>query len=150
MSASAELRTLERRSTATAARPGLLLVAVCLGGMMVGLDGSAITIAAPSIARSTRASLADLTVIANVYLVMLAVCILPAGRLADRLGRRAGFIAGALGFAGCSVGISVSTTVAELVVLRAGQGVFAALLQPTALALLSTGVARDQARRGAF
>ena len=144
MSATAELRSVEPRSAAAAPRPGLLVVAVCLGGMMVGLDGSAITIAAPSIARSTHASLADLTVIANVYLVMLAVCILPAGRLADRLGRRAGLIAGALGFAACSVGISISTTVAELVVLRAGQGVFAALLQPTALALLSTGVPRER------
>ena len=97
------VRILERRSPAV--RPGLLVIAVCLGGAMVGLDGSAITIAAPSIARSTHASLGDLTVIANVYLVMLAVCILPAGRLADRLGRRAGFIVGALGFAACSVGI---------------------------------------------
>jgi MFS family permease len=94
------VRILERRSPAV--RPGLLVIAVCLGGAMVGLDGSAITIAAPSIARSTHASLGDLTVIANVYLVMLAVCILPAGRLADRLGRRAGFIVGALGFAACS------------------------------------------------
>jgi MFS family permease len=144
VSATAELTTARERPRAAAARPGVLLVAVCLGGMMVGLDGSAITIAAPSIARSVHASLGDLTVIANVYLVMLAVCILPAGRLADRVGRRAGFIAGAAGFAACSVGISLSTSVAELVVLRAGQGMFAALLQPTALALLSTGVARDR------
>lgn len=117
------------------------MVAVCLGGMIVGLDGSAITIAAPAIARSTHASLSDLAVIANVYLVTMAICILPGGRLADRLGRRAAFIVAALGFAACSVGISVSTTVAELIVLRAGQGLFAALLQPSALALLTVGVA---------
>lgn len=120
------------------------MVAVCLGGMMVGLDGSAITIAAPAIARSTHASLGDLTLIANVYLVMMAICILPAGRVADRLGRRAAFIVAALGFAACSVGISVSTSVPELVVLRAGQGLFAALLQPSALALLSVGVVPER------
>jgi MFS family permease len=120
------------------ARPWLLLAAVCLGGMIVGLDGTAITIAAPWIARSTDASLADLTLIANVYLVTLAVCILPAGRLADRVGRRATFMVGALGFAACSLGISLSAGVGELVAFRAGQGLFAALLQPTALALLST------------
>jgi S-formylglutathione hydrolase FrmB/predicted MFS family arabinose efflux permease len=128
----------------SAARPRLLLAGVCLGGMVVGLDGTAITIAAPSIARSTAASLADLTLIANVYLVMLAVCILPAGRLADRVGRRAIFVVGALGFGACSLGISVSTTVGELAAFRAGQGVFAALLQPTALALLSTAFARER------
>jgi MFS family permease len=144
VSATATLRPVEARSGGGAARPGLLVVGVCLGGVMVGLDGTAITIAAPSIARSTHASLADLTLIANVYLVTLAVFILPAGRLADRLGRRAGFIAGALGFAACSVGISLSTGVAELVAFRAGQGVFAALLQPTALALLSTAVPRER------
>jgi MFS family permease len=112
--------------------------------MVVGLDGTAITIAAPSIARSTEASLADLTLIANVYLVMLAACILPAGRLADRVGRRAIFVVGALGFGACSVGISLSTTVAELAVFRAGQGLSAALLQPTALALLSTAFAKER------
>ncbi|MCW2952561.1 MAG: Nitrate/nitrite transporter NarK [Conexibacter sp.] len=128
----------------TTARPGLLLAAVCLGGMMVGLDGTAITIAAPWIARSTDASLADLTLIANVYLVTLAVCILPAGRLADRVGRRATFVVGALGFGACSLGISLSAGVGELVAFRAGQGLFAALLQPTALALLSTAFPRER------
>jgi S-formylglutathione hydrolase FrmB/predicted MFS family arabinose efflux permease len=117
---------------------------VCLGGMMVGLDGTAITIAAPWIARSADASLADLTLIANVYLVMLAVCILPAGRLADRVGRRATFVVGALGFGACSLGISLSSGVGELVAFRAGQGLFAALLQPTALALLTTAFPRER------
>jgi MFS family permease len=131
-------------ASASATRPGLLLAAVCLGGMMVGLDGTAVTIAAPWIARSTGASLADLTLIANVYLVTLAVFILPAGRLADRVGRRATFVVGALGFGACSLGISLSAGVAELVAFRAGQGLFAALLQPTALALLSTAFPRER------
>jgi S-formylglutathione hydrolase FrmB/predicted MFS family arabinose efflux permease len=129
------------------ARPWLLLAAVCLGGMMVGLDGTAITIAAPSIARSTDASLADLTLIANVYLVTLAVCILPAGQLADRVGRRATFVVGAVGFGACSLGISLSAGVGELVAFRAGQGLFAALLQPTALALLTTAFPRERLGR---
>ncbi|MCW3064921.1 MAG: Nitrate/nitrite transporter NarK, partial [Solirubrobacterales bacterium] len=131
----------------SAARPWLLVAAVCLGGMMVGLDGTAITIAAPWIARSTDASLADLTLIANVYLVTLAVCILPAGRLADRVGRRATFVVGTLGFGACSLGISLSTGVGALVAFRAGQGLFAALLQPTALALLTTAFPRERLAR---
>lgn len=143
MTTSLQERRLSPRS-ATASRPALLMLSVCLGGMMVGLDGSAITIAAPAIARSTHASLGDLTLIANVYLVMLGACIIPAGRLADRMGRRTAFIVAAVGFAACSAGISLSTTVAELVLLRAGQGLFAALLQPSALALLSVGVAPER------
>ncbi|HEX3872721.1 MAG TPA: MFS transporter [Solirubrobacteraceae bacterium] len=119
-------------------------MAVCLGGMMVALDGTAVTIAAPRIARSVDASLGDLELIANVYLVVLGLGILPAGRLADRVGRRATFIAGTLGFGLCSLGISLSHGVGELVVLRAGQGLSGALLQPSALALLSMAFPRER------
>jgi MFS family permease len=117
---------------------------VCLGGIIVALDGSAVTVAAPRIARSVHASLGDLELIANVYLVVLAVGILPAGRLADRFGRRAAFITGALGFGACSLAISLSHSVGELVVFRAGQGLFGALLQPAALALLSVSFPRER------
>jgi MFS family permease len=122
----------------------LTLVAVCLGAMMVALDGTAVTIAAPRIALSTDASLGELALIANVYLVVLAVFILPAGRLADRVGRRLTFIVGTLGFGLCSLAISLSDSVGELVAFRAGQGLFGALLQPAALALLSMAFPRDR------
>jgi MFS family permease len=112
--------------------------------MMVALDGTAVTIAAPRIARSIHASLGDLELIANVYLVVLGLAILPAGRLADRLGRRATFIAGTLGFGLCSLAISLSHGVGELVVFRAAQGLFGALLQPSALALLSMAFPRER------
>jgi MFS family permease len=131
-------------ASGAAARPWLALAAVCMGGIMVVLDGSAVTIAAPRIARSVHASLGDLELIANVYLVVLALGILPAGRLADRVGRRATFIAGALGFGASSLAISLSHSVGELVVFRAGQGLFGALLQPAALALLSTAFPRER------
>jgi MFS family permease len=112
--------------------------------MMVALDGTAVTIAAPRIARSIHASLGDLELIANVYLVVLGLAILPAGRLADRVGRRATFIAGTLGFGLCSLAISLSHGVGELVVFRAAQGLFGALLQPSALALLSMAFPRER------
>ncbi|MEA2149357.1 MAG: hypothetical protein QOD69_1187 [Solirubrobacteraceae bacterium] len=131
-------------ATVPAGRPWLTLVAVCLGAMMVGLDGTAVTIAAPWIARSVDASLGELALIANVYLVVLAACILPAGRLADRVGRRATFIAGTLGFGLCSLGLSLSSGVGELIAFRAGQGLSGALLQPAALALLSTAFPRER------
>jgi MFS family permease len=119
-------------------------VAVALGGMMVSFDGAGVTVAAPLIARSVHASLGDLELMANVYLVVLAVGILPAGRLADRLGRRAVFVAGTLGFGLCSLAISVSHGVPSLVVFRALQGLSGALLQPAALALLTTAFPRER------
>jgi MFS family permease len=125
-------------------RPWLALVAVCLGGVMVALDGTGVTIAAPRIARSIHASLGELELVANVYLVVLAVGILPAGRVADRFGRRATFVVGVAGFGLCSLAISLSHSVAALVVFRAAQGLFGALLQPAALALLTTTFPRER------
>jgi predicted MFS family arabinose efflux permease len=128
----------------SARRPGLTLLAVCLGGAMVGLDGTAVTIAAPYIARSTGASLGELAWIANVYLVALAVGLLPAGRLADRVGRRATFVAGALAFGASSLAIGLTGDVTALIVLRGVQGLAGALLQPAALALLRTAFPGDR------
>ena len=122
----------------------MTLVAVCLGGVMVALDGTAVTIAAPPIARSIHATLGDLELIANVYLVVLALGILPAGALADRVGRRATFVVGVTGFGLCSLAISLSQGVPELVAFRAAQGLFGALLQPAALALLSGAFPRER------
>ncbi len=103
---------------------------------MVGLDGTAVTIAAPYISASVGATLGELELIANAYLIALAIGLLPAGRLADRFGRRKVFVAGVLGFAVASVGIALSGTVLALVLCRVLQGFAGALLQPAALALL--------------
>ncbi|WP_051116266.1 MFS transporter [Amycolatopsis nigrescens] len=117
-------------------RPWLTLTATVLGGAMVGLDGTATTIAAPYISASVGASLGQLELIANAYLVALAVGLLPAGRLADRIGRRRTFVFGVLAFGAASLGIALSGSVWALVLFRVLQGFAGALLQPAALALV--------------
>jgi MFS family permease len=117
-------------------RPWLTLVAGVLGGAMVGLDGTAVTIAAPYISASAGATLGQLELIANAYLVALAIGLLPAGRLADRIGRRKTFVLGVLGFGLASLGIALSSGVWALVLFRVLQGFAGALLQPAALALV--------------
>ncbi|MQA10158.1 MAG: MFS transporter [Pseudonocardiaceae bacterium] len=117
-------------------RPWLTLTAVCLGGAAVGLDGTAVTIAAPHIARSVGASLGDLQWIANSYLIALAIGLLPSGRLADRIGRRRTFAVGVIGFGLTSLAIALSTGVTALILFRALQGFAGALLQPASLALI--------------
>jgi MFS family permease len=117
-------------------RPWLALVAGVLGGAMVGLDGTAVTIAAPYISKSAGATLGQLELIANAYLIALAAGLLPAGRLADRIGRRRTFVLGVLGFGLASSGIALSGGVAALVLFRVLQGLAGALLQPAALALV--------------
>lgn len=125
-------------------RPWLTLTAVCLGGAVVGLDGTAVTIAAPYIGRSVGATLGDLQWIANAYLITLAIGLLPAGRLADRIGRRRTFVIGVFAFGLTSLAIALSTTVTTLVLFRALQGFGGALLQPASLALIRSVFPSDR------
>ena len=72
----------------------------------------------------------------NAYAIVFAALLVPAGRLADRIGRKRGFLAGlalfSIGSALCGIAPSVATLVAARVLQAAG----AALLVPTSLALL--------------
>jgi MFS family permease len=62
----------------------------------------------------------------------------PAGRLADRFGRKAGFILGLAVFAGASLGAGLSRDLWVLVAFRVLQAVGAAVLTPTSLGLVLT------------
>ena len=82
------------------------------------------------------ASVGGLSWVLNAYAIVFAALLVPAGRLADRVGRRRGFLAGlalfSLGSALCGLAPSVAMLVAARVLQAAG----AALLVPTSLALL--------------
>jgi EmrB/QacA subfamily drug resistance transporter len=116
--------------------PWLTLIVVALGVIMVGLDGTVVAIANPSIAKSLHASLSDLQWITNSYLLVLAVLLIVGGKLGDRYGRRRVFLIGVVGFALASVGVGVIGSISGVIVLRALQGVFGALLLPNTLGLL--------------
>src|SRR2546423_1322995 len=103
-------------------RPWLTLLSSVLGGAMVGLDGTVTTIAAPYLAQSVGASLGELELIANAYLVALAAGLLPAGRLADRIGRRRVFVLGVSLFGLASLALAFAGSVGMLVVFRTLQG----------------------------
>src|SRR5579875_1614235 len=116
--------------------PWWTLLAVSLGVVMVGLDGTVVAIANPVIGRDLHASLAGLQWVTNGYLLCLAVLMITAGKLADRFGRKRVFLAGVVGFALASLGSGLSTSVGMLVFFRCLQGVAGALLMPSTLALL--------------
>src|SRR5437588_7362249 len=120
--------------------PPLTLLAVAMGVMMVGLDGTIVAVANPAIQSHLHASLAGIQWISNAYLLALAVSLITAGKLGDRFGHKKVFLAGVAGFAASSAAIGLSGSIAGSITLviafRALQGVFGAMLQPTALALL--------------
>src|SRR6266567_5537488 len=128
--------------------PPLTLLAVALGVMMVGLDGTIVAVANPVIQSHLHASLAGIQWISNAYLLALAVSLIPAGKAGDRFGHKKVFLTGVAGFAASSAAIGLSGTIASSIALviafRALQGVFGAMLQPTALALLRNTFPREK------
>ena len=121
-------------------RPGLTLLAVALGVMMVALDGTIVAVANPAIQAELHASLAGIQWVTNGYLLALAVTLIAIGKVGDRFGHRKVFLTGIVGFAASSAAVGLSGDLAQsiglVITFRVLQGVFGACLQPTALALL--------------
>jgi EmrB/QacA subfamily drug resistance transporter len=120
--------------------PPLTLVAVALGVMMVALDGTIVAVANPAIQSHLHTSLAGIQWVTNAYLLALAVCLITIGKVGDRLGHRKVFLTGVAGFALSSAAIGLSgslvSSIGLVIAFRVVQGVFGAMLQPSALALL--------------
>ncbi|HVT70822.1 MAG TPA: MFS transporter [Trebonia sp.] len=120
--------------------PGWTLLAAALGVMMVALDGTIVAVANPAIQSNLGASLADIQWVTNGYLLALAVTLITVGKIGDRFGHKKVFLTGIVGFGLTSAAIGLSGDIAKSIALmiafRVLQGVFGAMLQPTALALL--------------
>lgn len=120
--------------------PALTLLAAVTGVMMVGLDGTIVSVANPAIQSHLNASLADIQWVVDAYLLVLAVSLITMGKLGDRFGHKAIFLIGVTGFAVSSAGIGLSGDIASsiglVITFRGLQGLFGAMLMPNALALL--------------
>ncbi len=99
------------------------LVAVTLAVLAVGLDGTILSVALPTLSRSLRASESDLQWFSSGYLLVLAAGMLPAGAVGDRFGRRATMLAALALFGLGSVGCAYSRTPGEFIAARVVLGV---------------------------
>ncbi|MGO4689168.1 MFS transporter [Glaciibacter sp. 2TAF33] len=124
--------------------PALTLIAVCFGLFMVGLDSTVVHIANPAIQADLDATFGELQWVINAYLLALAVCLIPAGKLGDRFGRKRIYIMGVVLFGITSVAIGLIGSIEGVLVLRALQGVSAALLMPQTIALLRATFSREK------
>lgn len=84
------------------------------------------------------------------YALAFGSLLLLGGRLGDLFGRRTTFVTGLIGFAGASVVGGAVSSFEILVAARVAQGVFAALLAPAALSLLSVTFTQPAERAKAF
>lgn len=102
------------------------------------LDTAIINVAAPSIGRDLDIAPAQLSWVANAYLVSFGGLLLLSGRAADSVGRRELFTAGLGMLAVASLAGSLATSAPLLIAARAGQGLGAAMAAAAAFALLLT------------
>jgi EmrB/QacA subfamily drug resistance transporter len=115
----------------------LMLAVLSLAAFMAGLDMFIVNVAFADIGRSFDGeSLSNLSWVLNGYAIVYAALLVPAGRLADRFGRKAGFLLGVSVFTVASVACALSTSLWMLVAFRVLQAVGAAALTPTSLGLI--------------
>ncbi len=117
-------------------RKSLALVAAIMGSFVAGLDATVVNVALPAIRTDLGGGLAGQQWVSNAYLLTLGSLILVGGSLGDVLGERRVFLWGVTGFGVASVFCAIAPTIELLVVARALQGVFGALLTPSALAVI--------------
>jgi EmrB/QacA subfamily drug resistance transporter len=114
---------------------------------MIVLDSTITNIALPSAQRDLGFASSDSQWIVTAYALTFGSFLLVGGRIGDLFGRKWTFIGGLIGFAIASVIGGAAPDFAVLAAARALQGMFAALLAPSALSLLATTFS-DQKERG--
>ena len=131
-------------------RRWLILATICTAALMIVLDVTVMNLALPSAQRALGFTNADRQWIVTAYALSFGSLLLFCGRLADLIGRKATFLTGLAGFAAASAVGGASDSFTMLVTARACQGVFAALLAPSALSLLATTFTDVKERGKAF
>ncbi|NUT32817.1 MAG: MFS transporter [Hamadaea sp.] len=118
---------------------------LALSVLVVGLDGTVLNVALPTLTTALGAGTDDLQWIVDSYIVVFAVTLLPAGMLGDRHGRKRWLIAGLALFGLASAAAAYAGGVGPLVAARAVMGLGAALIMPLSMSVLP--VVFDRAER---
>ena len=137
------------RDTGTSGAHGVLAAAM-VATVVVTLDVSVVNIAVPQFERTFGINADAAQWVLNAYTLVFASLLLNAGALADRWGTRRTFIAGFASFVAASLGCGIAPTWPALLAARAGQGVGAALLIPSALAMIQRGIPEPAVRARAI
>ncbi len=124
------------------------LGAITLAVLAVGLDGTVLSVAIPTLARKLRATESDLQWFSSGYLLVLAAAMLPAGLLGDRYGRRRVLLGSVALFGVGSVACAFSSSPEAFIAARALLGIAGAgviVMALSALTVLFTEQERPRA-----
>jgi EmrB/QacA subfamily drug resistance transporter len=114
-----------------------VLLVTSVAVFMGFLDVTVVNIAFPDLRASfPETPLAHLSWVISAYAIVFAAALVPAGRLADRYGRRRFFFLGLFVFLGASVVCGAAGSVDLLIAGRVVQAVGSAMLVPASLALI--------------
>src|SRR5436190_14229939 len=120
------------------AHRGVVLAIILTGYLLVLLDVSILFAALPTIHRDLGFSPTSLSWAQNAYTLAFGGLLLLGARAGDLAGRRRMFTVGIGVFAAASLAVGLAQSPAWMIAARAVQGVGAAILAPSTLALLST------------
>ncbi|NIE65874.1 MFS transporter [Burkholderia sp. Ax-1719] len=130
--------------------PNITLTVASATCAVIVLDTNVVAVSLPSIAHSFHASFAQIEWVVSAYMTAFAACLLPAGGLADRFGRRRTLLGGLVLFALASFACGAAPSAASLIAARAVKGVGASLLLTAALSVIAHRFAQGPARERAW
>ena len=129
--------------------PGWALAAAVLGFFVITLDAVVVNVALPAIGGEVGGGITGLQWVVDGYTLMFAALLLSAGSLTDRIGAQRAFGIGLVVFLAASVACGLASGIVTLVAARIVQGVAAAVMMPSSMALIGQaypdGVARGRA-----
>jgi len=127
-----------------------MLAVIAVAQLMIILDGSIVNVALPHMAAELNIDQANVQWVVTAYILAFGSLLLLGGRIADYWGRKRTFVVGLLGFAAASALGGVAQSEGQMFAARGLQGVFAALLAPAALSLVTVAFTEPKERAKAF
>jgi EmrB/QacA subfamily drug resistance transporter len=131
-------------------RRWLALAVIGVAQLMIVLDASIVNIALPHAQAALHIGDAQRQWALTAYTLTFGGLLLLGGRVADYLGRKRTFMIGLFGFAGASALAGLAQSSGWFFGARAIQGMFAALLAPAVLSLITTTFTEAHERAKAF
>jgi EmrB/QacA subfamily drug resistance transporter len=135
-------------STGRSVNPALVLAVLATASFIAALDVWITNVGLPAIGRGVgEGSLSNLSWVLSAYAIVYAALLVPAGRLADRFGRKGAFLLGLALFSAASLGAGLSSNIWILVGFRVLQAAGAAVLTPSSLGLVLTSAPAEKVQK---
>jgi EmrB/QacA subfamily drug resistance transporter len=115
----------------------LILLSLLLAAFAINLETTIVNVALPTLVRQLHASDSELQWVVDAYNLVFAACVLAAGSLSDRFGRKGMLLAGLAVFAVASLAGGLTDDPGQLIATRAVMGIGSAMVFPSTLSLLS-------------